>query len=109
MNFANTTPEVTSFFTQLISSGQMINFYSDEYAKAHESIGNINTERLRELDEEFGDSYRNHLLVFFNDDNTETISKLINCYPVLASLFEPDKIKFNFIFINFFFKFNSFF
>ena len=83
------TTNAVEFIEKYKKSSRVIDFYSDEHMKSisrKNSIYSKNT--LKDLDKNFGEKYRNHLLaIYIGDENTEVMSELADIYAPFGKLF----------------------
>ncbi len=89
--------ESQKIIEKYIEAGYVINPYSDKWVKAHEGVELINDqsenliclENLNFLDNEYDQSYRDHLLIFYVEShNEELIKDLSSLDPSIRYIFE---------------------
>jgi hypothetical protein len=100
MKVKNGSPAAISWIQKLKSSGHLVDIYDfDRLASDQSDHLPLETSDLEGFDEEFGTSYRNHLLAVFIDDELD-LKELTKLYPPLSKHFDSDTYTPHLIFIN---------
>jgi hypothetical protein len=89
MSLKLNSPEQLAFYEELKQEGKLVDFYSENQQSIIESYGE---DWLRELDEEYGPAYRNHLLMaHLIHWPAEQKNKLFELFPSLKGQFITGK------------------
>lgn len=89
MSLELNSPEQLAFYEELRQEGKLVDIYSENQQSI---IDNYGEDWLKELDEEHGPAYRNHLLIaqvlYWSD---EQMNKLFDLFPSLKAQFVSGK------------------
>jgi hypothetical protein len=100
MKVINGSATAAAWIHKLKSSGHLVDLYDLERIAGEKSDDlPIETSDLECFDEEYGTSYRNHLLAVFIDEDVDT-QELIKLYPPLAGHFGSENLRSHLLFIN---------
>jgi hypothetical protein len=100
MSQINGSPAAIALIGKLKSSGHLIDVYDlNRVSSARSEEVSFSKSDMAGFDEDFGLSYRNHLLAIFVDQELDT-EELINLYPPFASHFNANCFTPHLLFIN---------
>jgi len=99
MKLQDGTPQAMALLKRFQDSGNLIDVYSGKWKPASDPAREFSDEKFVELDKQFGDGYRNHLLIVcLADMDNSVIKELCEIYPAFIHNFDRiNKPKFLFI------------